>query len=272
MARSRLIKPSFFDNEVLGSLEPLARLLFIGLWNYADREGRLEDRPERIKKTVLGYDDCDCDELLRSLANNGFIERYTIDEKKYINIVNFKIHQNPHKNEAPSVIPPNSNDSVFGASTQEKACNAQEKECSTRASYLNIDSLNIDPLNIDLVDTDVSTLSPQAETSGTTKVKSHVPFEEVKELYNNTCASLRKIRVIDGKRTLAISARFTKYGSIDAFKELFEKAEASPYLKGDNKHDWKADFDWLVKATNMAKVLEGKYDARAPNEKEYGDW
>lgn len=57
MARTRSIKPSFFDNELLGGLSPLTRLLFIGLWGQADRAGRLEDRPLRLKKNILGYDD-----------------------------------------------------------------------------------------------------------------------------------------------------------------------------------------------------------------------
>jgi len=43
--RSRNIKPGFFMNELLPEIELLGRLLFIGLWLLADREGRLEDRP-----------------------------------------------------------------------------------------------------------------------------------------------------------------------------------------------------------------------------------
>ena len=53
MARARNIKPGFFDNETLGELPALTRLLFIGLWCLADREGRLQDRPKRIKKELL---------------------------------------------------------------------------------------------------------------------------------------------------------------------------------------------------------------------------
>ena len=48
MARARNIKPGFFANENLAECDPLARLLFAGLWCLADREGRLEDRPKRI--------------------------------------------------------------------------------------------------------------------------------------------------------------------------------------------------------------------------------
>ena len=109
MARTRSIKPGFFDNEILGDLPPLTRLLFIGLWTIADREGRLEDKPRRIKKMLLGYDDVDADgvdQMLQSLHDTGFIYRYEIDGNRYIQVVNFLKHQNPHVKEKPSEIPP----------------------------------------------------------------------------------------------------------------------------------------------------------------------
>jgi hypothetical protein len=106
MARARNIKPGFFLNDKLAECDPLARLLFAGLWCIADREGRLEDRPKRIKAEVLPYDDCDPDDLLNQLAQRGFIIRYEVDGNRYIQITNFKKHQNPHVKEAPSIIPP----------------------------------------------------------------------------------------------------------------------------------------------------------------------
>jgi len=109
MARTRNIKPAFFDNDVLGDLEPLTRLLFIGLWCIADREGRLEDRPRKIKKALLGYDDVTVEEasgMLQQLADSGFIIRYQANEEDYIQIVNFSKHQNPHMKEKASEIPP----------------------------------------------------------------------------------------------------------------------------------------------------------------------
>ncbi|MCD7812008.1 MAG: hypothetical protein LUG91_09225 [Ruminococcus sp.] len=109
MARTRNIKPAFFDNDTLGSLDPLIRLLFIGLWCIADRDGRLEDRPRRIKKTLLGYDDATAEEtsdMLQQLADNGFIIRYEVEGEKYIQVVNFCKHQNPNMKEKASEIPP----------------------------------------------------------------------------------------------------------------------------------------------------------------------
>ena len=108
MARARNIKPGFFDNETLGELPALTRLLFIGLWCLADREGRLQDRPKRIKKELLGYDDItvnDVDTMLQQLYNSGFIQRYEIDGERYIQVVNFLKHQNPHCKEQASIIP-----------------------------------------------------------------------------------------------------------------------------------------------------------------------
>ena len=106
MARSRNIKPGFFLNDELAECEPLARILFAGLWCIADREGRLEDRPKRIKAEVLPYDNCDADQLLNQLVKHEFILRYEVDGSQYIQIINFKKHQNPHVKEAESIIPP----------------------------------------------------------------------------------------------------------------------------------------------------------------------
>jgi hypothetical protein len=104
--RARGLKPGFFKNETLGGLPPLARILYEGLWCLADREGRLEDRPARVKAEVLPYDDVEIKELLELLAAKDFIIRYERDGGAYIWIPTFRLHQNPHHREPPSKIPP----------------------------------------------------------------------------------------------------------------------------------------------------------------------
>lgn len=103
--RARNIKPGFFKNEDLVEIDPMGRLLFIGLWMMADREGRLEDRPRRIKMEVFPGDNCDVDALLDDLQHWGFIVRYEVDGDKFIQVVNFLKHQNPNPKEVASVIP-----------------------------------------------------------------------------------------------------------------------------------------------------------------------
>ena len=105
MARSRLLKPGFFKNEVLSDLEPLDRLLFAGLWTLADREGRLEDRPRRIKNELFPCDDYDVDAGIYRLASAEFVERYTSCNIRVLLIVNFSKHQSPHGTEKDSLLP-----------------------------------------------------------------------------------------------------------------------------------------------------------------------
>ena len=106
MARSRNIKPGLFKNEILGIADPILTLAFQGLWLLADREGRLEDRPLRIKAETFPYrEGIDIEAMLEWLQTEGFVIRYQAAGKRYIQVLNFGKHQNPHKNETPSEIP-----------------------------------------------------------------------------------------------------------------------------------------------------------------------
>lgn len=102
MARARNIKPSFFQNEELGELDPVARLFFIGLWTVADYRGCVEFRPKRLKVQLLPYDECNTETLANNLERSGFIRFYSVCGQRYLKIVNFEKHQNPHKNERES--------------------------------------------------------------------------------------------------------------------------------------------------------------------------
>ena len=105
MARSRNIKPGICQNESLAELPYETRFLFAVLPCFADREGRMEDRPKRIKMQVFPADNIELDVHLQYLHDAGFILRYRVGESRYIQIVNFLKHQNPHVHEKPSEIP-----------------------------------------------------------------------------------------------------------------------------------------------------------------------
>ena len=99
MARARNIKPSFFQNEMLAELDPLTRLAFIGMWTIADFKGCIEFRPKRLKIQLLPYDDCDIEQIGINLDKSGFVSIYSVQGQRYLKIINFEKHQNPHKNE-----------------------------------------------------------------------------------------------------------------------------------------------------------------------------
>lgn len=105
MARSRNIKPGFFTNEDLVELDFATRLLFAGLWTIADRDGRLEDRPKKIKINVFPADNVDVELMLSDLHKSGFIQRYSVNGVAYVQITNWTKHQNPHHTEKASNIP-----------------------------------------------------------------------------------------------------------------------------------------------------------------------
>ena len=114
MPRIRYLKPEFFSDEDLADLPFQTRLTFQGLWCYADKEGRLEDRPKFLKAMIFPYDDVDIDKELESLCKfkgNGvpFIQRYDNGKAKYIQIIQWQKHQRPHHTEKESVFPPPEN-------------------------------------------------------------------------------------------------------------------------------------------------------------------
>lgn len=164
MARSRNIKPGFYKNEELAECSIWARLIYPGLWQIADREGRLEDRPKRIKGELLPFDTQDMDKLLAELTERKFVVRYQVDGTKIIQILKFKKHQNPHHREPSSSLPPPPSDVLQslglvmtdngyepGASDLFNGHQAQVQPQSGRADTSNRipDSLNRipDPLN-----------------------------------------------------------------------------------------------------------------------------
>ena len=104
--RARNVKPSLFKNELLATSDPLNTWIFEGLWCLADREGRLEDRPRRIHLEInpgRAYEGTEA--ALAWLAEQGFVIRYSHGAGRYIQIVNFSKHQNPHPREAASAFP-----------------------------------------------------------------------------------------------------------------------------------------------------------------------
>lgn len=85
-----------------------------------------------------------------------------------------------------------------------------------------------------------------------------IDYQQIADMYNNTCVSFPRLTKLSDKRKKAIKARLRKY-TLDDFQKLFKMAEGSSFLKGQNNRNWSATFDWLIADGNMAKVLDGNY-------------
>lgn len=104
--RARNLKPGIFKNELLAVADPLYTVIFEGLWCMADREGRLDDKPVKIHIEINPCRPFETTERsLAWLAENGFIVRYEVGQSRYIQVITFKDHQNPHQKEPASKIP-----------------------------------------------------------------------------------------------------------------------------------------------------------------------
>lgn len=220
--RARNVKPGFFENEQLAELPYEARLLFIGLWCLADREGRLEDRPKRIKMKLFPADLLDVEPLLLGLAACGLIVRYEADAIRCIFIPTFLEHQRPHVHEAPSTLPmfhvePKAPTKV-GASTDQGACD----------SALNPDSLNPDCLTLRVK-------SAPARAATETVAEAETPPAGRKR--SDTATRLpADFELSSERRAVAVAERLDPDRTFATFRDYWLAASGTKA----RKHDWDA--------------------------------
>lgn len=105
-------------------------------------------------------------------------------------------------------------------------------------------------------------VAPDDKPESKPKKKPEVDCDFIVKLYHDRCPSLPRVLKLTDKRKMKIRVRFEemKY-SYETLQEVFDKCEASFFMRGDNQRGWKADFDWIfTNSQNWVKVLEGKYD------------
>ena len=96
MARIRTVKPKFWDDIKLSKVSRDARLLFVGMWNFADDCGVILGEPIWIKSKVFPYDTLspkEFDNLLKELLDISVIIPGLFREEVFYYIKNFKRHQ-----------------------------------------------------------------------------------------------------------------------------------------------------------------------------------
>jgi hypothetical protein len=104
VARSRYLKPDFFDDTVLARCSHSARLLYAALWTLSDRVGVFEWEPAKIKKYAFGYDSitvAEVESLLAELVAEGRIKRGEHEEKAWGFVPRLSKHQHFHRDETP---------------------------------------------------------------------------------------------------------------------------------------------------------------------------
>ncbi len=246
MSRIRAIKPSFFTNEILAELSPWHRLCFAGLWTQADREGRLEDRPRRLKAALFPYDEIDVDVLLTDLAEKGFILRYDAAGAPAIEVIHFLKHQRPKADEHVSLI----------------AAPLLNEKCLSRAGP-RIGNREVGNRELGDRGEEQSAAAFMAAWNAITK------------------PPIPRCRDLTSKRRKHIRSRLSERPLAD-FEALMARVQASAFCRGEvaarreGEQPWVATIDWFIGSPDVAvKVSEGAYDdrksARPPPPVEH-DW
>ena len=221
---------TIIDSDAFLDMPLSAQALYFHLSMRADDDGFINN-PKKIQR-MIGASDDDCKLLI--------MKRFVITfESGVIVIKHWKIHNYIQKDRYKPTI------------YQEEKAQLAEKGNKAYTECIQ------DVYKLETQDRD--SLEVEIESG---KERARIDYEQIKDLYNDICISFPRLTVLSDKRKQAIKARLNTY-SVEQFKEMFEKAEASSFLKGANNRNWQANFDWLIKDSNFAKVLDGNYDNKS---------
>lgn len=264
MSRQRMIRPEFFTDADLLELPPLTRLLFIGLWTVADREGRLRDRPKNIKLAILPGDECDIDAMLDELQAIGSIRRYEVEGQALIDIPGFVTYQHCHHRETASTLPP------FKFTRAKKVPNSREASGQPQAS------------------TCQGTAQPVASTSTSTSTSEERPLSTSVDIVKKPRpnddgfadfwrpypkkagkkdALLRWRRMNEGQRQRAVAvAQAVAYAVVNGYREITYVPMGSTFLNGERYEDWYDESGTMVVPGDYAPAGNGKKKQREIDE------
>ena len=277
--RIRYLKPEFFKDEILAQLSFEARLTFAGLWCMADKAGRLEDCPSRIKAELFSSDlskinqTIEVESVLDQLSKKPFIKRYMVDGKKYIEIINFLKHQNIHRNEKESKLP-SSNDksAVITGQVPELLLGNGELVMGNgewgRGERNNSDSVS----NAQDLTLPEQQRKPQEKVVKKERSKiemSEAYYHGIENAWNKFAEkyNLNKIIGITKPRQAKLKMRSTEK-TFD-FGLILEAIEEQPFLIHGNPNssdhgNWHVTFDWVIEnKSNYIKILERSYKGGA---------
>lgn len=216
MARARNIKPGFFQNEYLVELDFATRLCFIGLWTEADRDGKLEDRPKRLKMALFPGDNVDMDAMLNDLDRCGFIKRYSVDGIRLIRITKWHLHQSPHHTEKKSVLP---DETITCDDNGDLTVNSRKSDGENPPDSLIPDSLIQEKLSLNAHEQN----SPPADNSGQPQPDNsgYNPVDNSHNPADNSCTG-EQLRFDEQHLRLARTTGLTSDYSDDEIQARFD--------------------------------------------------
>lgn len=274
MARIRSIKPEFWSSEQVMECSPIARLLFIGLWNFCDDGGNHVDSEKTIKAEIFPGDDIsssDVRRLLDELSSNGLIVGYTSENRNFLHITGWH-HQ---RIDRPTLKHPPFNGDSSGSTRRalDEASPPEGRGEEGKGEEKATSSLRSDEspaLSL--------TGDPPADLPSRKQQRIQQIAEDAQQAFNATLAKpagglLSACLVLNRDRRKAVEKALPTaraicrqlYGSEkvtpDFWKALFETAAEDPFHSGRGPYrppheGWRPDFEYLLREDVIAKLFE----------------
>lgn len=242
MANKRMFNMKIVDSDAFLDMPMSAQCLYFHLNMRADDDGFVGN-PKRIMREVGGNEDD-----LKLLILKSFLLTF---ENGVIVIKHWRMHN--------CIQSDRYTETTY---TDEKALLGIKKNKSYSFDKANcIKDLGMETKCIQNVSTDIDIDLDKDKELDIDKESKKINYQLIVDMYNDTCVSFPRLKSLSDSRKKAIRARLKVY-SLDDFQRLFTMAEQSKFLKGANDRNWSATFDWLIKDSNMAKVLDGNYTDR----------
>lgn len=238
MAERRMFAKTIIDSDAFLDMPVTAQLLYFHLAIRADDDGFI-NKPKSIMR-MIGANQGDAEALI----NKKFIIPF---DSGVVVIKHWNIHNYIRKD-------------------MYHETKYREEKASLALDENNAYTIRIEPVSDSLQVCDEAVTSPSTQVRlGKDRIGKdnvgEVNYTGIKDAYNTICVSFPKVTSLSDARKKTIRARLNTYSETEII-EAFRKAEASDFLKGKNNRDWRANFDWIMKDSNLAKVLDGNYDNR----------
>jgi len=239
MARIRTIKPEFWTDEKLTECSITARLLFLGLLNFADDNGNLQRSSKRIKMQVFPADNIDCEPLLSELFAHGVLVEYFAENEKYIHIKGFRKHQlinRPSATNIPECALTEDSLSTHGGLTEGREWKGEEGKVMEGKEHTSLAA-----------------------------AKDLCPQQEIISLYHETLPVMPAVREWTPARQAKLRARWKESAdrqNLEWWAGFFAYVAESDFLCGRTAKPFTCNLEWLITPANFAKVIEGNYENR----------
>lgn len=242
--RRRIIDPAFWTDSKITSLSFITRLLYIGLWQYADDEGLFVEDIKAIKMTLFPDQKFPIETSYRELASNDFFRFGTANGNRIVEIRHFSDHQTINR-PTPSKLRDIVDFSEDSLSPHSQVKIREEKLREVKRREVN----NTSHLG--------NGASPKFAA------------EDLIALYNETVNdNFSAVEKISEGRLKKARQYLKQFPQPEFWLEVFKELNRSSFLAGKTNNpgheSFRASFDWLLSkgkdgTENAVKVYEGKY-------------